>query len=144
MWFALLQATQSKPTSNHRPSSAASSCSQPQSPLTGWLLSDQRASRVLTDIHTCRAWGAAESKVASDYSSKYKPFPIPEDPLFTSKDVSVVALLLSPPKLFEKCLKSWLRNQPREVILVTTFDHCKHNPRRPAGAACFCPLFATY
>ncbi|KAH8780838.1 hypothetical protein F5883DRAFT_637724 [Diaporthe sp. PMI_573] len=70
-----------------------------------------------------RAWGAAESKVASGYSSKYEPFPIVEEPLFTSKDVSVVALLLGPPKIFELCLRSWLRNEPREVILVTTFDY---------------------
>ncbi|KKY32770.1 putative polysaccharide synthase [Diaporthe ampelina] len=69
------------------------------------------------------AWGAAENKVTSDYSSKYKAFPIPEDPLFTSEDVSVVAVLLSPPNIFERCLKSWLKNQPREVILVTTFDY---------------------
>ncbi|KAG8156407.1 hypothetical protein KVR01_013748 [Diaporthe batatas] len=70
-----------------------------------------------------RAWGAADSKVASWYKSKYKPFPIPDNPLFTSKDVSVVALLLSPPPIFEKCLRSWLKNQPHEVILVTTFDY---------------------
>ncbi|KAG6353321.1 hypothetical protein INS49_007493 [Diaporthe citri] len=70
-----------------------------------------------------RAWGAAENKVTSGYNSKYKPFPIPDDPLFTSKDVSVVTILLSPPKIFELCLKSWLKNQPREVILVTTFDY---------------------
>ncbi|KAK7711151.1 hypothetical protein SLS63_012743 [Diaporthe eres] len=70
-----------------------------------------------------RAWGAAENKVTSDYNSKYKPFPIPDDPLFTSKDVSVITILLSPPKIFELCLKSWLKNQPREVILVTTFDY---------------------
>lgn len=67
--------------------------------------------------------------MASGYRSKYKPFPIPEDPVFTSKDVSVVALLLSPPKIFEQCLKSWLKNQPREVVLVTTFDHGKPNPK---------------
>ncbi|POS74905.1 glycosyl transferase family 2 [Diaporthe helianthi] len=71
------------------------------------------------------AWGAAEKKVASRYTSKYRPFPIPEDPLFTSKDVSVVALLLSPPNLFEQCLRSWLKNQPREVVLVTTFDYAQ-------------------
>jgi hypothetical protein len=66
--------------------------------------------------------------VASGYSSKYEPFPIVEEPLFTSKDVSVVALLLGPPKIFELCLRSWLRNEPREVILVTTFDYGKLNP----------------
>lgn len=79
----------------------------------------------MTDLRSYRVWGAAENKVASDYISKYKPFPVPEDPVFTSKDVSVVVVLLSPPKIFELCLKSWLKNQPRELILVTTFDHCK-------------------
>jgi hypothetical protein len=66
--------------------------------------------------------------VSSGYSSKYKPFPIVEEPLFTSKDVSVVSLLLSPPKIFEVCLKSWLKNKPHEVILVTTFDYGKSIP----------------
>ena len=105
-------------------------------------MSTQRATRALADLLPCRAWGAAENKVTSDYSSKYKAFPIPEDPLFTSEDVSVVAVLLSPPNIFERCLKSWLKNQPREVILVTTFDYCEYNPSKPAGTATFCPPFA--
>lgn len=84
--------------------------------------------RTLTDLHSCRTWVAIENKVASGYSSKYEPFPIPEEPLFTSKDVSVVALLLSPPKIFELCLRSWLKNQPHEVVLVTTFDYGKPKP----------------
>ncbi|KAK2605732.1 hypothetical protein N8I77_008548 [Diaporthe amygdali] len=70
-----------------------------------------------------RAWGAGENKIASYYSSKYEPFPTPEDLLFTSKDVSVIVPLLDPPKIMELCLKSWLKNQPHEVIFVTTFDY---------------------
>ncbi|KAL1861367.1 hypothetical protein Daus18300_008898 [Diaporthe australafricana] len=70
-----------------------------------------------------RAWGAAESKVASNYSSQYEPFPIPDTPSYTSQDVSVVVALLRPPQIFERCLRSWMRNQPQEIILVTTFDH---------------------
>lgn len=87
----------------------------------------------MTDLCSYRVWGAAENKVASDYISKYKPFPVPEDPVLTSKDVSVVVVLLSPPKIFELCLKSWLKNQPRELILVTTFDHCKCSLGAPAA-----------
>ncbi|KAI3399493.1 hypothetical protein diail_6755 [Diaporthe ilicicola] len=77
----------------------------------------------LATLGLMRAWGAAEEKIDSAYSSQYEPFPIPDNPLFTSKDVSVMVALLTPPKIFELCLKSWLKNQPYEVILVTTFDY---------------------
>lgn len=81
----------------------------------------------------------AESKVASYYSSKYKPFPTPEDLLFTSKDVSVIVPLLTPPKIMELCLKSWLKNQPHEVIFVTTFDYCMYTtPKNLLSTGCFC------
>lgn len=113
----------SKPTSRPGPSPAARG--QSAVVLIYHMSTLGAEFRTLTDLYSCRTWVAIENKVASGYSSKYEPFPIPEEPLFTSKDVSVVALLLSPPKIFELCLRSWLKNQPREVVLVTTFDYGK-------------------
>lgn len=45
-----------------------------------------------------------------------------DNPKFTTKDVSVVCALLNPPQIFPECLKSWLGNNPKEVILVTIGD----------------------
>lgn len=32
-----------------------------------------------------------------------------------------MSVLLNPPKIFPECLKTWLSNNPKEIILVTTY-----------------------
>lgn len=45
-----------------------------------------------------------------------------DNPKYTTKDVSVVSVLLNPPRIFEACLRTWLDNNPKEIVLVTNFD----------------------
>ncbi|ROW04920.1 hypothetical protein VPNG_07010 [Cytospora leucostoma] len=69
-----------------------------------------------------RAKGYIESTISNHYSSQYKPYPIVDNPKYTTKDVSVVSVLLNPPQIFQKCLRTWLDNDPKEIVLVTIFD----------------------
>ncbi|ROV90077.1 hypothetical protein VSDG_08384 [Cytospora chrysosperma] len=70
-----------------------------------------------------RAKGYVEGIISNHYGKQYQPYPIVKNPQFTTKDVTVVCALLNPPKIFSECLKTWLGNNPKEVILVTNYDY---------------------
>lgn len=65
-------------------------------------------------------WGKLDS--IANKNVWYEPITKTEgEPAFTpSRDVSVICCLLQPEPKFLKCLEGWLRNNPLEVILVTT------------------------
>ncbi|KAI1814532.1 polysaccharide synthase [Poronia punctata] len=62
-------------------------------------------------------WG----KLDAWYISKtpYEPVPIPTNPKYTSKDVSLVVCTIGPVENFAECLQSWLANDPLEIIFIT-------------------------
>jgi len=51
---------------------------------------------------------------------QYEPVPIPSNPQYRTKDVSIVVCSIGPSENFTECLSSWLLNDPLEVIIVTT------------------------
>ncbi|KAK0611364.1 nucleotide-diphospho-sugar transferase, partial [Immersiella caudata] len=66
-------------------------------------------------------WGHLDAEISVRDTERYKPVSLPVGPAkFTVKDVSVITCALKPEPSFLRCLESWLRNDPLEVIIVTT------------------------
>ncbi|KAK4447846.1 nucleotide-diphospho-sugar transferase [Podospora aff. communis PSN243] len=66
-------------------------------------------------------WSHLDREITQRDTEKYRPAPLPVGPAkFTLADVSVITCALKPEPSFLRCLESWLRNDPLEVIVVTT------------------------
>ncbi|KAI0015196.1 polysaccharide synthase [Xylariomycetidae sp. FL0641] len=78
------------------------------------------------------AWGRLDQHYQSQFM--YKPVPLVKKPKYKSKDVSIVVCTIGPVENFEHCLKSWLANDPLELIIVTTADCFKVIDDRVAEA----------
>lgn len=51
---------------------------------------------------------------------KYKPYPVPEAPSYTSKDVTVIVPTVKPyGEDFDECIQSVVHNHPAEILVVT-------------------------
>ncbi|KAI0893698.1 glycosyltransferase family 2 protein [Annulohypoxylon nitens] len=66
-------------------------------------------------------WDAIDGYQSRNYTSKYKPFPIPipERARYKPQDVSIVCPTVDWDDDLPMNLATWLRNRPREVIFVT-------------------------
>ncbi|KAK1850652.1 polysaccharide synthase [Colletotrichum chrysophilum] len=49
----------------------------------------------------------------------YTPIPLPDEPTYNSSDVSIIVPTINTPDEFTDCLRLWLTNQPKEIIIVT-------------------------
>lgn len=65
------------------------------------------------------AWGLLDKKVSDEYTSLYKPIPIPDKPTFTTRNVSVITPVLNPEPSFLQCLEGYLANDPLEILVIT-------------------------
>ncbi|KAJ8128731.1 hypothetical protein O1611_g4903 [Lasiodiplodia mahajangana] len=68
-------------------------------------------------------WELSERRLSNKYARQYRPFPLPspDDRLFNSSDVSIIVPTVDwDGATFERAIKSWLANRPRELIVVTT------------------------
>ena len=51
---------------------------------------------------------------------KYKPYPVPENPSYTSKDVTVIVPTVKPyGEEFDECIRSVINNHPAKIQVVT-------------------------
>ncbi|OIW30741.1 family 2 glycosyltransferase [Coniochaeta ligniaria NRRL 30616] len=60
-----------------------------------------------------------EKRLANKYHSEYKPTPLPDNPTLTSEDVSIIVPTIDTEDTFTECLRLWLANKPKEIIVVT-------------------------
>ncbi|KAG8156312.1 hypothetical protein KVR01_013847 [Diaporthe batatas] len=64
-------------------------------------------------------WGQYESHVEASLDKAYKPLPLPENPQYSTQDVSIVVATIDTPGTLPQSLCEWLRNDPHEIIIVT-------------------------
>ncbi|KAK2035099.1 family 2 glycosyl transferase [Colletotrichum zoysiae] len=65
------------------------------------------------------AWYTYDEALAKYFAKKTKPIPLPENPSYQSTDVSIVIATIDTPDSFTDCLRLWLANRPKEIIIVT-------------------------
>ena len=66
-------------------------------------------------------WGRLEQCAFRQNLASYKPLPIPSTCCYSSNQVSVVICTVD--TLLARCLKSWLSNNPLEIIIITIPEH---------------------
>lgn len=75
-----------------------------------------------TNIHVFfRAWNQAEKALARRALAAYQPVPISANPEYLPSDVTVLVCTVN--TLLARCLRTWLANDPLEVIIVTIAEH---------------------
>lgn len=67
----------------------------------------------------CRLWGRYECSVEAAYAESYKPLPLPDNPQYSTQDVSIVVATIDTPDTLPESLSQWLSNDPQEIIIVT-------------------------
>lgn len=67
------------------------------------------------------AWNQGERYLSRRALASYKPVAVPVNPQYTSDDVTVLVCTIN--TLLARCLRTWLANDPREVIIVTIPEH---------------------
>ena len=70
------------------------------------------------------AWGRIEKALEKRNLAKYQPLPIPLECSYTSDQVSVIVCTVD--TLLARCLRSWLANNPLEILIVTVAKHKAH------------------
>ncbi|GKT46853.1 uncharacterized protein ColSpa_07034 [Colletotrichum spaethianum] len=65
------------------------------------------------------AWYTYDEALTKDLAKKLKPIPLPENPSYKSTDVSIIVATIDTPDSFTDCLRLWLANHPKEIIIVT-------------------------
>lgn len=60
-----------------------------------------------------------EKWLAKVLCDEYVPYDIPENPGFLPEDVSIIVPTIDTEDTFTECLRLWLANNPREIIVVT-------------------------
>ncbi|OHF03671.1 glycosyltransferase family 2 [Colletotrichum orchidophilum] len=65
------------------------------------------------------AWFAYDEALTKYLMKKAKPIPLPEEPTYKSTDVSIIVATINTPDTFTDCLRLWLANKPKEIIIVT-------------------------
>ncbi|KXH45840.1 glycosyltransferase family 2 [Colletotrichum salicis] len=65
------------------------------------------------------AWNAYDEVLTKKLMNKAKPIPLPRKPSFKSTDVSIIVPTINTPDTFTDCLRLWLANKPKEIIIVT-------------------------
>ncbi|EOO00987.1 putative glycosyltransferase family 2 protein [Phaeoacremonium minimum UCRPA7] len=73
------------------------------------------------------AWGAGDNAIASRYGTDYKPVELPEKPSYSpEKDVTLLVPTIDTPDTFPKSMRTWLANNPLQIVIVTTADYFNH------------------
>ncbi|KAI4600938.1 hypothetical protein KJ359_013101 [Pestalotiopsis sp. 9143b] len=67
------------------------------------------------------AWNQAEKALARRALAAYQPVPISANPEYLPSDVTVLVCTVN--TLLARCLRTWLANDPLEVIIVTIAEH---------------------
>ncbi|KAM0279548.1 hypothetical protein ACHAQH_004503 [Verticillium albo-atrum] len=65
-------------------------------------------------------WDMLERNLTGAYAWRCEPFEIHENPSYVSCNVSIVIATVHPEISLTRCLRLWLANKPKEIILVTT------------------------
>ncbi|KAI1842498.1 hypothetical protein JX265_012690 [Neoarthrinium moseri] len=65
------------------------------------------------------AWNICDKAITSYYSKRYKPVPLPENPSYSPRDVSIIVPTIDTESTFTECMRLWLKSEPREIIIVT-------------------------
>ncbi|KAK1975622.1 family 2 glycosyl transferase [Colletotrichum cereale] len=65
------------------------------------------------------AWHTYDEALTKYLAKKTKPIPLPENPSYQSTDVSIIIATIDTPDSFTDCLRLWLANRPKEIIIVT-------------------------
>ncbi|KAK1503590.1 glycosyltransferase family 2 [Colletotrichum abscissum] len=66
-----------------------------------------------------KAWYAYDEVLTKKLMQKAKPIPLPQEPSFKTTDVSIIVATINTPDTFTDCLRLWLANKPKEIIIVT-------------------------
>ncbi|KAM0330616.1 hypothetical protein ACHAQA_003565 [Verticillium albo-atrum] len=64
-------------------------------------------------------WDMLERNLAAAYAWRCEPIEIPEEPTYLPADVSIVLATTKPTKSLARCLRLWLENKPKEIIIIT-------------------------
>lgn len=64
-------------------------------------------------------WGLLDKRVSDEYTSLYKPIPIPDKPTSTTHDITVITPVLNPEPSFLQCLEGYLASDPFEILVFT-------------------------
>ncbi|OHW91148.1 polysaccharide synthase [Colletotrichum incanum] len=65
------------------------------------------------------AWYTYDEVLTKSLTKKLKPIPLPDNPSYQSTDVSIIVATIETPDSFTDCLRLWLANHPKEIIIVT-------------------------
>ncbi|GKT54045.1 polysaccharide synthase [Colletotrichum tofieldiae] len=65
------------------------------------------------------AWYTYDEALTKSLAKKSKPIPLPGNPSYQSTDVSIIVATIDTPDSFTDCLRLWLANHPKEIIIVT-------------------------
>ncbi|KAF6822906.1 N-acetylglucosaminyltransferase [Colletotrichum plurivorum] len=71
-------------------------------------------------------WYAYDEARTESLARQYKPVPLPKDPTYFSSDVSIIIPTIDTPDTFTNCLRLWLANKPKEILVVTIDRDYQH------------------
>lgn len=71
-----------------------------------------------TDYNT-RLWGRVEGVINTSFGDKYQALPLPDKPHYQPSDVSLIVATIDTPSTFPESVRLWLKNKPKEIIVVT-------------------------
>ena len=63
--------------------------------------------------------GIYERHRNSQTKNQCAPIPLPEKPTISTRDVSILIPTINTPDAFTECMRLWLANEPKEIIIVT-------------------------
>ncbi|RYP82002.1 hypothetical protein DL769_001759 [Monosporascus sp. CRB-8-3] len=67
-----------------------------------------------------RLWGIYDRSLGRAYGKQYEAINLPENPTYTTHDVSILVPTINIPEEFTQCLLKWVANKPKEILIVTT------------------------
>ncbi|KAI1455792.1 glycosyltransferase family 2 protein [Annulohypoxylon moriforme] len=75
----------------------------------------------VTSLFGLYLWDTVDSRQSSQYTTKYRPFPIPPagEALYNSTNVSIVCPTIDWDDDLPRNVMTWLASRPREIIFVT-------------------------
>ncbi|PGH27910.1 hypothetical protein AJ80_00460 [Polytolypa hystricis UAMH7299] len=64
-------------------------------------------------------WSTYNRHINAKHARNCLPLPLPEKPAYFTTDVSLLVPTINTPASFTECMKLWLANKPKEIIIVT-------------------------
>ncbi|RYP64535.1 hypothetical protein DL771_008724 [Monosporascus sp. 5C6A] len=74
----------------------------------------------MANVLALMLWGIYDRFLGRAYGKQYKTIDLPENPTYTTRDVSILVPTISTPEEFTQCLLKWAANKPKEILIVTT------------------------